>query len=73
MKSLPAEITAELAKEVMFIAHLFTIDLISGTDRWTEISNSIYYGGYWYISQGVSFDQASTTLKSQADSLTLYI
>lgn len=73
MKSLPAEITAELAKEVMFIAHLYTIDLISGTHRWTDISNSIYYGGYWYISQGVSFEQAGTTLKSQADSATLNI
>ena len=73
MKTLPAEITAELAKDIMHIKHLFTISLVSATYRWTEGRDNIYYGGYWYEARGLSFEQASITLASQVDSLTLNI
>lgn len=73
VRSLWPEVTQELIKDVVHIQHLFTLELTSATYRWTEGANSIYYGGYWYLSKQIKFENAGITLTSQIDSITLFI
>lgn len=73
MRTLPAELTAELAKETYFRKHLFVLEFTSGTKRYTDCDQDIYYGGAWYYARGVKFDEAKFSLSSKIDSITIKI
>ncbi len=73
MKSLPAELTAELAKESIRLAHLFKITLTGSTHRYTDADIDIYYGGNWWISKGITFDAVRISVSPKVDSISFEI
>lgn len=74
MRSLPAELTAELEKEIVCLAHLITVTIsASEIYRWTDFKEGIVYGGYWYLSRGITFTEISSSYESSPDSITFTI
>ncbi len=72
MKSLPAELSTELAKEYHFQRHLFQLTLAS-TYRYTDADIDIYYSGQWWYSRGIEFDAAKLSASPRVDSLSFEI
>lgn len=72
MRSLPAELIAEFAKEYYASAHLFVFTLAS-IYRYTDYAHDIYFGGNWYIARIVKFDAVRLTSNPRVESVSLKI
>jgi len=72
MRTLPAEMTAELSKDFFCVRHLFVMEW-STTWRWTDNSRNVYYSGHWYDSKKIKFDDVLLSSTPKVDSITLDI
>jgi len=74
MRSLPTDLTAELAKEYKTIVHLVTI-VVSASQiyRWTDFDQDVHYAGVWYVTKRLRFDPPQLSITSKLDSVTLEV
>jgi hypothetical protein len=72
MRTLPAELMAEISKDFFCFAHLFTFEW-STTQRWTSFPQDIPYAGNWYLSKKINFDDVALSMNPKIDSVTVSI
>lgn len=73
MLSFPDDLLAELLKDVMYIAHLVTLELTSRTFRWTDADQAVYYNGNWYEPHPIKYDKISQDQTLEAAALKLTV
>jgi hypothetical protein len=59
MRSLPAALTTELAKQAHFLANLFKMDFTPTPYYWTDIDQSIYFDSKVWEPAGIKFSDIS--------------
>ncbi len=72
MKTLPAELTAELIKEYHHLCHLFELKL-TATVYYSDADVDIYYDGHWWYSKGIDFDAVRLSTSPKVDNISLGI
>lgn len=72
MRSLPAAMTAELAKEIVYVRHLYKLTA-AATYRWTDSKDPLWFDSLWWVPKPIKFDVAQYSLNPQVDSITIEI
>jgi hypothetical protein len=73
MRSLPADLTTELAKEYNSLKQLVEISFLGGTVRLTDADRDIFYDSFWWISYGLTLDPAQYFSTPKVDSISFEV
>jgi len=72
VKTLPADLLQEIAKEVSHIAHLIQFSF-STTKYYTDCDQDIYYDGNWYLTKPINFDAAQYSTRPTIEAIKITI
>ena len=72
MRTIPAELAAELTTDFNCVRHLFVFQW-STIWKWIDFDQDIYYGGDWYRSRDIVFPEAQISATPEVDSITVEI
>ena len=72
MRALPALITAELAKEVAWIRHLYKL-VAASTYRWTDCDQDIYFDSQLWSAHETTWPNVEYSIESSVPTLSLTI
>ncbi len=72
MRTLPAALLAEIAKDAFFPAHLIKL-VATATQRWTDCDQDIYFDGHWWTASGIVFSEITYATDQSVATVTLTI
>ena len=72
MRTLPALITTELAKDAIFLKHLFKF-VASTTYYWTDCDQDVRFDSKWWTAKGLTFTDLQYSIDGQTSTTTVTI